>query len=77
MESLTECHSKDTVRLPRFERAIRCLLAIQRGEQVSAMWMVEKLGISYPQAKRDMLELECALPLRRTRRGNRIILEFT
>ena len=42
------------MKLARFERAVRCVLAIQRGEAVSVPWMRSKLGISLAQAKRDM-----------------------
>lgn len=52
-----------------FERALRLLLAIQRGEPVSAAWMVERFAISRSQAKRDMLELERVLPVLRVRQG--------
>lgn len=51
--------------VPRFERAVRCLLAIQRGEAVGVVWMVDKFGMSLAQAKRDMLELERVLPVTR------------
>lgn len=60
--------------MPRFERAIRCLLAIQRGEAVGVNWMMNNLGLSLAQAKRDMVELERVLPLRRERRGERVVL---
>lgn len=52
-------------RLPRFERAVRCVLALQRGERVTVQWMVATLGVSRAQAKRDMLELERVLPVER------------
>jgi hypothetical protein len=54
-----------TAKIPRFERAVLCLLAIQRGEAVSVVWMMSKLGLSRAQATRDMLELERVLPVRR------------
>lgn len=54
--------------MTRFERAIRYLQAIQRGEPVSVLWMVERFGISKPTAKRDMVELERVLPLTSERR---------
>jgi predicted DNA-binding transcriptional regulator YafY len=56
--------------MPSFERAIRCLLAIQRGERVTVYWMINNLGISLAQAKRDMDELERVLPVRRTKGYN-------
>lgn len=52
-----------TTDIPRFERAIRCLLAIQRGEAVGVEWMMDKLRVSAAQAKRDMLDLERVLPV--------------
>ncbi len=60
----------------RFERAIRCLMALQRGDPVSATWMVERFGISFPQAKRDVLELERVLPVRRVKLGHRTVLRM-
>jgi hypothetical protein len=57
--------AKPQAKIPRFERAVRCLLAIQRGEAVGVVWMMEKLGLSRAQAKRDMLELETVLPVTR------------
>lgn len=60
--------------LPRFERAIRVALAIQRGEAIGVHWLMEKLGLSLAQAKRDLLEIERCLPVRRERRGNRVVL---
>lgn len=54
--------------MPRFERAILCLLAIQRREAVCVNWMMSKFGISIAQAKRDMTELERLLPVRREKR---------
>ena len=52
----------------RFERAIRCLLAVQHGKPVSVPRMVQEFGISLALAKRDMAELERLLPLNRERR---------
>lgn len=60
--------------MPRFERAILCLLAIQRREAVSVAWMMDKFGISIAQAKRDMLELERLLPVTRVLRDRRAVL---
>lgn len=60
--------------MPRFERAILCLLAIQRREAVSVVWMMDKFGISIAQAKRDMLELERLLPVTRVLRDRRSVL---
>lgn len=60
--------------MPRYEKALRCILALQRGEPVGVHWMIEHLRISRAQAKRDMLELERVLPLARERRGPRVVL---
>jgi hypothetical protein len=52
-------------------RAIQYAFALQKKEPVSVPWMVEKFGISLAQAKRDLVELECLLPVRREKRDNR------
>jgi DeoR/GlpR family transcriptional regulator of sugar metabolism len=52
--------------LPRFERAVRCLLHLQAGGSITRRWLMDHLGLSCAQAKRDLNEIERVLPVHRT-----------
>ena len=66
--------ANNPAKLGPYERALRCVLAIHRGEPVSVPWMKDKLGLSSAQAKRDMNKLERLLPAKRVRIGGRAVL---
>lgn len=53
--------------IPRFERAVRCTLALQSGQVINAPWLVATFRLSLAQAKRDLEELERVLPVVRER----------
>lgn len=56
--------------MPRFERAVRAAIALHRGCAISVYWMMDNFRLSIAQAKRDMLELERVMAVRRERRAD-------
>ena len=47
---------------PPYERAVRSVLAAQRGVEVTTQWLREHFGVSPAQAKRDLRMLEDHVP---------------
>lgn len=59
----TRSRGRPLAAVDQFERGVHLALALARGEVITSRVIKERFGVSWATAKRDLVRLQCALPV--------------